>query len=251
MTPGQQTFTVYAAPYGVGKTLSTTVKVGGLIGSTTKLLAPLPAMSEMELLAYVYQRNRLNQGIGVAPFEQLSVLSKRVEVPLAIEYTGRTKSLKHQALVNNELPRNIVQERLGGYYEGLSFEQIQLQRQAEDLLLRDKYGIKNQVVDYKSVIERNTGITLDKKALSSRRQLASSLQMQESSRIIAGAKSTTKFRDVDRIVETYGGMKEDWVKISSSKIDSIVYDSLEFETHWVENLRTGQKVEFKTIKIKE
>jgi len=75
--------------------------------------------------------------------------------------------------------------------------------------------------------------------------------MQESSRIIAGAKSTTKFRDVDRIVETYGGMKEDWVKISSSKIDSIVYDSLEFETHWVENLRTGQKVEFKTIKIKE
>lgn len=67
-------------------------------------------MSEMELLAYVYQRNRLNQGIGVAPFEQLSVLSKRIEVPLAIEYTGRTKSLKHQALVNNELPRNIVQE---------------------------------------------------------------------------------------------------------------------------------------------
>jgi hypothetical protein len=159
---------------------------------------------------------------------------------------------KHLApYLNKDLPRNSVQERLGGYYEGLSLEQVQLQGLAEDLLLRDKFWIKSQVPDYKLVIERNTGITLDKKALSSRRQLASSLQMQESSRIIAGAKSTTKFRDVDRIVETYGGMKEDWVKISSSKIDSIVYDSLEFETHWVENLRTGQKVEFKTIKIKE
>ena len=176
--------------------------------------------------------------------------------PLALEWAGEVKGLEKSTklsapYLNKDLPRNSVQERLGGYYDGLSLEQVQLQRRAEDLLLRDKFGIKSQVPDYKLVIERNTGITLDKKALSSRRQLASSLQMQESSRIIAGAKSTTKFRDVDRIVETYGGMKEDWVKISSSKIDSIVYDSLEFETHWVENLRTGQKVEFKTIKIKE
>ena len=38
-------------------------------------------------------------------------------------------------------------------------------------------------------------------------------------------------------------------KMSSSKLDGIAYDSLEFETLWVENLRTGQKVEFKTIKL--
>lgn len=102
----------------------------------------------------------------------------------------------------------------------------------------------------KEIIERNTGIVLEKEAVILRRQLSSSLQMKESHRIIAGSRSGTKFRDVDRIVETYGGMKEDWVKMSSSKIDATTYDSLELETHWIENLKTGQKVEFKTIKIK-
>ena len=243
MTPGQQTFTVYAAPYGVGKTLSTTVKVGGLIGSTTKLLAPLPAMSEMELLAYVYQRNRLNQGIGVAPFEQLSVLSKRVEVPLAIEYTGRTKSLKHQALVNNELPRNIVQERLGGYYEGLTPKQMQLQQRAEHLLLAEKF--KDNVV--RDILGNAPIIKGSFRELAA---LEAILTLKEEGKVIAGTKHKRLIDDVDRLVKTYGGAESDWVKKSSRNINKapLFEKGYAKEIHWYENIKTGERFELKLKK---
>jgi hypothetical protein len=44
-------------------------------------------------------------------------------------------------------------------------------------------------------------------------------------------------RDAERLARDYGGKPEDWVKKSSSKYAA--RDGTAFETHWIENLRTG------------
>lgn len=80
------------------------------------------------------------------------------------------------------------------------------------------------------------------KSLASESQVAQA--MSGGGRIIAGAGSRAVFRDLDRIVKTYGGEAADWVKKSSSKY--VARDGSVFEVHWVENLRTGKKVELKT-----
>jgi RHS repeat-associated protein len=80
------------------------------------------------------------------------------------------------------------------------------------------------------------------KSLASESQVAQALS--GGGRVIAGAGSRAVFRDVDRIVKTYGGEAGDWVKKSSSKY--VARDGSVFEIHWVENLRTGKKVELKT-----
>ncbi len=52
------------------------------------------------------------------------------------------------------------------------------------------------------------------------------------------------FRDAARVAKEYGGGIQDWVKKSSSS--SVSTNGVSFETHWVENVKTGQRVEFKT-----
>lgn len=68
--------------------------------------------------------------------------------------------------------------------------------------------------------------------------------MGEVGQVMAGAGSRTVFRDAQRIAQQYGGNAADWVKKTSSSYPS--RDGTRFETHWVENIRTGQRVEIKT-----
>ncbi|GEM_PF-2767682 len=75
--------------------------------------------------------------------------------------------------------------------------------------------------------------------------LASEQQMGEVGVIIAGGIGLAKFRDALRIAELYGGTADNWVKKSSNSA-YIALDGVHFQTHWVENLLTGQRVEFKT-----
>ena len=70
------------------------------------------------------------------------------------------------------------------------------------------------------------------------------LQMKEEGKIIAGEGGKELFKDASRIVNQYGGDACDWVKKTSSK--AITKDGNIFETHWIENLKTGQRVEYKT-----
>jgi hypothetical protein len=76
------------------------------------------------------------------------------------------------------------------------------------------------------------------------KQLASQAQMGEVGQVMAGAGSRTVFRDAQRIAQQYGGNAADWVKKTSSS--HLSRDGTRFEAHWVENIRTGQRVEFKT-----
>jgi RHS repeat-associated protein len=76
------------------------------------------------------------------------------------------------------------------------------------------------------------------------KSLASQSQMSESGTIMAGSGGRVAFRDAQRVAEQYGGNASDWVKKTSSSYTA--RDGTQFETHWVENIKTGQRVEFKT-----
>ncbi|OJX60563.1 MAG: hypothetical protein BGO89_13675 [Candidatus Kapaibacterium thiocyanatum] len=65
--------------------------------------------------------------------------------------------------------------------------------------------------------------------------------MLEPGRIIIEA---VDLRDATRLASTYGGDANHWVKMGSSSFKA--KGGVRFETHWYENLSTGQRVEFKT-----
>lgn len=76
------------------------------------------------------------------------------------------------------------------------------------------------------------------------KSLASQAQMGEVGTPMVGAGARVPFRDAARVAEEHGGNAADWVKKSSSS--HTARDGATFETHWVENVPTGQRVEFKT-----
>jgi RHS repeat-associated protein len=76
------------------------------------------------------------------------------------------------------------------------------------------------------------------------KKLASEQQMSEPGAQIAGPGSKAEFRDRQRVAAEHGGNPEDWVKMTSTSYEAA--DGTKFETHWVENKKTGQRVEQKT-----
>ncbi len=76
------------------------------------------------------------------------------------------------------------------------------------------------------------------------KQLASEAQMGEVGTSMAGAGGRATFRDAGRVAAEYGGDAADWSKKSSSTFTA--KDGTKFETHWVENSKTGQRYEYKT-----
>lgn len=81
-------------------------------------------------------------------------------------------------------------------------------------------------------------------ALRLNKSLASAEQVGEAGTIMAGAGGRVPFRGAARVASEYGGTPSEWVKVSSSSYTT--RDGVRFETHWVQNVRTGQRVEFKT-----
>jgi large repetitive protein len=79
-----------------------------------------------------------------------------------------------------------------------------------------------------------------------KRDLASQQQMSEPGIMMAGpgSKNNTILRDAPRLASEYGGNAADWAKKSSTAYDS--GNGTHVETHWYENVSTGQRVEYKT-----
>ena len=76
------------------------------------------------------------------------------------------------------------------------------------------------------------------------KSLASQQQIGEIGERIAGEGTGVTFRNAGRVAGQYGGSPTEWVKMRSPS--HLAPDGTRFETHWVENLRTGQRFEFKT-----
>ena len=74
-------------------------------------------------------------------------------------------------------------------------------------------------------------------------QLSLQERMGETGKALAGAGTNKVFRNEPRIVGTYGGKIGEWAKKSSSNF--VTNGGKKIEVHWVENVKTGQKVEFK------
>lgn len=93
-----------------------------------------------------------------------------------------------------------------------------------------------------------TGAESAVNALNLGKSLASASQVSEAGTVMAGAGAKDAFRKAGEFAARYGGEAADWVKMSSSKY--VARDGLAFETHWVQNLRTGFQTGFKTVLVK-
>jgi RHS repeat-associated protein len=84
--------------------------------------------------------------------------------------------------------------------------------------------------------------------LNLKKKLASEQQMSEVGDIIAGGTHQKPLRKASDLAKEYGGDPADWVKKRSSSYTA--EDGTQFETHWEENLKTGQRVNMKSTEIK-
>jgi hypothetical protein len=86
------------------------------------------------------------------------------------------------------------------------------------------------------------GMLLER-ALASEGALAAAQEGRGVSIAGAGAASGRQIDDIDRLLAQYGGQAEDWAKMSTSVRRA---GRADISVHWYENVRTGQRVEFKT-----
>jgi len=77
------------------------------------------------------------------------------------------------------------------------------------------------------------------------KKLASEAQLSERGISIAGSGTSNVFRDAERVAAEHGGTAADWVKKTSKSYKAP--DGTSIQTHWAENVSTGQRVEFKTV----
>ena len=59
-----------------------------------------------------------------------------------------------------------------------------------------------------------------------------------------GAGTKSRFRNAKYFAEKYGGNPSNWVKMKSPSYTAP--DGFTFRTHWIENILTGQRVNFKS-----
>jgi len=77
------------------------------------------------------------------------------------------------------------------------------------------------------------------------KKLASEAQLSESGVAIAGSGTGKALWDVERITAEHGGQAADWTKRASSSYTAA--DGTKMQTHWLENAKTGERAEFKTV----
>ena len=90
-----------------------------------------------------------------------------------------------------------------------------------------------------------TGASNAANGLKLQKNLATRSQFSEAGTTTAGRGSKDIFRNAGQSAKRYGGNSADYVKKSSSQFKAS--DGYKFETHWIENLKTGKRFEPKTI----
>ncbi|HEX4000852.1 MAG TPA: RHS repeat-associated core domain-containing protein [Pirellulales bacterium] len=76
------------------------------------------------------------------------------------------------------------------------------------------------------------------------KQLASAEQIGQGGTAMAGAGTNTPIRVANELAAQYGGQAADYAKMGSSSYTAS--DGVQFETHWYQNVQTGEQFEFKT-----
>lgn len=97
--------------------------------------------------------------------------------------------------------------------------------------------------EYKSELDPKSSINQQKL----RESLAKEQQSKESGSILDSIdRRKNNFRDAEKFSKEYGGKTEEWVKKNSSSFNLDANTNM--ETHWVENIKTGQRVDIKLVK---
>lgn len=117
----------------------------------------------------------------------------------------------------------------------LNFEKVD---KGININLGYKDNIGGGVVAISNAANALSGLNLGK-------SLVSEAQMAEAGTEMAGPNAGTVFRGVGRVASEYRGSPEDWAKMTSSSYSA--NDGTIFQTHWVQNLQSGERVEFKTV----
>jgi hypothetical protein len=76
------------------------------------------------------------------------------------------------------------------------------------------------------------------------KQLASAEQIGQGGTALAGAGTNTPLRVANELATQYGGQAADYAKMGSTSYTAS--DGVQFETHWYQNVQTGERFEFKT-----
>ena len=100
-------------------------------------------------------------------------------------------------------------------------------------------------------VDRNDGVkngagesNLNPKSVANKLRLNKQLASESQMKNPGNSMKVKEVHQAERLSKQYGGKPNDWKKMSSNKY--ISSDGVQFETHWFENTKTGQKVEFKT-----
>ena len=169
------------------------------------------------------------------------------------------KYREHQAWVNRQETQRWNDERNRLAKTGLPEKEIdhhiEISKMVEDSVRGSVLGMAGKgFTSVKNIGKIGEALGVDGRAtnvvdaLKLNKSLASEQQIGEimngGVETIAGAGSKAPIRDVQRLVNEYGGKARDWTKIRSSHHKAP--DGTSFETHGYRNIRTGKVVEIKT-----
>jgi RHS repeat-associated protein len=117
---------------------------------------------------------------------------------------------------------------------------------------RASMGLPREKTDFERDLDfflEQIGILLPSGSAVSRLKLQKSLSSTEllaqEGRIIAGQGVGAALRQAERLASQYGGKPSDWVKKTSTARTAA--DGTRMQVRWFENIKTGQRVEHKTI----
>ncbi|WP_255156276.1 RHS repeat-associated core domain-containing protein [Ferruginibacter sp. HRS2-29] len=101
------------------------------------------------------------------------------------------------------------------------------------------------VGEVSTVIRTESGASkLTTNGVSLNKKMASEAQMAEAGEVIAGGSSGTPLRKAGDLSKQFWGQEADWVKKRSSS--HTAPDNITMETHWEENVISGQRTNMKT-----
>ena len=137
-------------------------------------------------------------------------------------------------------------------YFGLSREAVPATKQMVNGMVGGLEGVSTQRLasDVKRMVDTHSNLKNPthpcfKNWINLNKSIANQQHMKETGSVIAGRGSRDVFRDAPLKAKEYGGSPDDWVKKSSSFYKAL--DGKEIEMHWIENTRSGQREEFKSI----
>ncbi|WP_425363535.1 hypothetical protein [Candidatus Tisiphia endosymbiont of Hybos culiciformis] len=173
----------------------------------------------------------LGAGAGAAVKGVVDVAKKAVLKAAGIEAVGGVGSALTATEGATTLGKGAVAGEIAGIGKNALVGDLGLAEFESNAIIQEIVGVKPMV----------SGTPRELAALYAK------LASQEQGAVIAGVGHARAIKDINRLIETYGGTKDEWVKISTNELNKnqMFHNGTSLQIHYYKNLKTGQKVEFK------